>query len=72
MYTTTHNLNNEELTPCEAESMEWRFGMESALSIFTITCISALCPTEKIYNLVLKRISIARKKKRAYQIHTPG
>lgn len=26
-----------ELTPSDAEIIEWRFGIESALSIFTIT-----------------------------------
>lgn len=30
-----------ELTPSDAVIMECRFGIESALSIFTITCMSA-------------------------------
>jgi hypothetical protein len=32
------------LTPSEAAIMDWRFGIESALSIFGMTCISALAP----------------------------
>jgi len=32
------------LTPSEAAIMDCRFGIESALSIFGMTCISALAP----------------------------
>lgn len=32
------------ITPSDAVIMECKFGIESALSIFTITCISALEP----------------------------
>jgi hypothetical protein len=33
-----------DLTPSEAAIMDCRFGIESALSIFGMTCISALTP----------------------------
>jgi hypothetical protein len=35
-------------TPSDAVMIECRFGMESALSIFTITCMSALQPEKRI------------------------
>ena len=52
------NMMSKKLTPSEAESIEWRFGIESALSIFTITCISALEPTKwhRIHKTSLKNV----------------
>ena len=34
-------FNGSGITPSEAVIMECKFGIESALSIFTMTCISA-------------------------------
>lgn len=48
------NQGSGKLTPSDAESIEWRLGIESALSIFTITWISALQPTKNIHTLAMR------------------